>query len=30
LITDAVKDTFPVAEYPELYKRTNKSRLTIH
>ncbi len=30
LITDAVKETFPVAEYPELYKRTNKSRLTIH
>jgi phage shock protein A len=30
LITDAVKETFPVAEYPELYKRTSKSRLTIH
>ncbi len=30
LITDSVKETFPVAEYPELYKRTNKSRLTIH
>ena len=30
LITDTVKTTFPVAEYPELYKRTNKSRLTIH
>jgi phage shock protein A len=30
LITDSVKETFPVAEYPELYKRTSKSRLTIH
>jgi phage shock protein A len=30
LITDSVKATFPVAEYPELYKRTSKSRLTIH
>jgi hypothetical protein len=30
LVTDAVKETFPIAEYPELYKRTNKSRLTIH
>lgn len=30
LITDAVKETFPVAEYPELYKRTSKSRLTVH
>lgn len=30
LITDKVKETFPVAEYPELYKRTSKSRLTIH
>lgn len=30
LITEAVKETFPVAEYPELYKRTSKSRLTIH
>jgi phage shock protein A len=30
LITDTVKETFPIAEYPELYKRTNKSRLTIH
>jgi hypothetical protein len=30
LVTDAVKETFPITEYPELYKRTNKSRLTIH
>jgi phage shock protein A len=30
LVTDAVKETFPIAKYPELYKRTNKSRLTIH
>jgi len=30
LITDTVKTTFPVAEYPELYKRTSKTRLTVH
>lgn len=30
LITETVKTTFPVAEYPELYKRTTKSRLTVH
>jgi phage shock protein A len=30
LVTDAVKETFPITDYPELYKRTNKSRLTIH
>jgi len=30
LITDTVKSTFPVAEYPELYKRTSKTRLTVH
>jgi hypothetical protein len=30
LITDTVKETFPIAEYPELYKRINKSRLTVH
>jgi hypothetical protein len=30
LVTDTVKETFPITEYPELYKRTNKSRLTIH
>lgn len=30
LITDEVKNTFPLVEYPELYKRTSKSRLTVH
>ena len=30
LITDAVKSTFPLAEYPELYKASSKSRLNIH
>lgn len=30
LITETVKTTFPVAEYPELYKRTSKTRLTVH
>ena len=30
LITETVKTTFPVADYPELYKRTSKSRLTVH
>jgi predicted phage-related endonuclease len=25
-----VKENFPVEEYPELYKRVDKSRLTIH
>ena len=30
LITDTVKVQFPVAEFPELYKRAEKSRLTIH
>jgi|TARA_B110000459_G_scaffold84776_1_gene94980 hypothetical protein len=30
LITETVKTTFPVGEYPELYKRTSKSRLTVH
>lgn len=28
--TDAVKENFPLLDYPELYKRSNKSRLTIH
>lgn len=28
--TDVVKESFPLLDYPELYKRTNKSRLTIH
>lgn len=30
LVTESVKTTFPVKEYPELYKRANRSRLTIH
>lgn len=30
LITDKVKETFPLVEYPELYKATTKSRLNIH
>lgn len=30
LITDKVKETFPLLEYPELYKATSKSRLTVH
>lgn len=30
LITETVKETFPVAEYPELYKRISKTRLTVH
>ena len=30
LITDTVKETFPIGEYPELYKRINKTRLTVH
>jgi hypothetical protein len=30
LITDTVKETFPVADYPEFYKRTSKTRLTVH
>lgn len=29
LITDVVKVSFPVAEFPELYKKTAKTRLTI-
>lgn len=28
--TDVVKENFPLIDYPELYKRSNKSRLTIH
>lgn len=28
--TDVVKENFPLLDYPELYKRTSKSRLTIH
>lgn len=30
LITDKVKELFPLVEYPEIYKRTSKSRMTIH
>jgi hypothetical protein len=30
LVTDKVKETFPLVEYPELYKATTKSRLNIH
>lgn len=30
LITDKVKETFPLLDYPELYKATSKSRLTVH
>ncbi len=28
--TDVVKENFPLLDYPELYKRASKSRLTIH
>ena len=30
LITDVVKETFPLVDYPELYKATTKTRLNIH
>lgn len=30
VLTDAVKEMLPVLDYPELYKRDNKSKLTIH
>lgn len=30
LVTDKVKETFPLVEYPELYKASTKSRLNIH
>lgn len=30
LVTDKVKETFPLVEYPELYKASSKSRLNIH
>ena len=30
LITDNVKELFPLTEYPEIYKRISKSRLTVH
>jgi hypothetical protein len=28
--TDAVKELFPLVDYPEIYKRTDKTRLNIH
>jgi len=28
--TDKVKDLFPLVDYPEIYKRTDKTRLNIH
>jgi hypothetical protein len=30
LITETVKAQFPVVEFPELYKKSDKSRLTVH
>jgi hypothetical protein len=30
VVSDAVKELFPVVDFPELYKREDKSRLTIH
>lgn len=30
VVSDAVKSLFPVVDYPELYVREDKSRLTIH
>lgn len=30
VLSDAVKEMFPVVDFPELYKREDKSRLTIH
>lgn len=30
VVTDAVKEHFPVVDYPELYKRMTKTRLNIH
>jgi hypothetical protein len=30
LITDNVKELFPLTEYPEIYKRIAKSRMTVH
>lgn len=30
VLSDVVKEMFAVADYPELYKRESKSRLTIH
>jgi predicted phage-related endonuclease len=28
--TDVVKEMFPLAQYPELYKRSDRSKITIH
>lgn len=28
--TDKVKELFPLVDYPEIYKRTDKTRLNIH
>ena len=28
--TNVVKELFPLIDYPEIYKRTNKTRLNIH
>ena len=30
IVTEEVKISFPIATYPELYKKTEKSRLTVH
>ena len=30
LVTDKVKELFPITECPEIYKATAKSRLTVH
>lgn len=30
VLTDVVKEMLPVLEYPELYKRESKSKLTVH
>jgi hypothetical protein len=30
VVTEVVKEHFPLVDYPELYKRTTKTRLNIH
>jgi len=30
LITDKVKELFPLTEFPDIYKRISKSRMTVH
>lgn len=30
VLSDVVKELFPLLDYPELYKREDKSRLTVH